>query len=903
MSNFSSIAELRLSVVGGDKLLETSREMDKVTTKTREYNKETANTSAAQRRAESDADKFLRKLREQADAVGKTKVELQTMRAAQLGVANDAKPMLDKLAEAQKKSVSFKDTLANLTGEIKGLSGSFANVATGGASAGEGIASASTALRGLGPVAMAAGAGVAAIAATFAAFLVVGAAVAAVAAAITLKVAGAAAAVDDLSNETGIAAERLSLLQSLAAEGGSSFEAWNQAATGLATKLAKQDEESGKVALALKELGVSTKDANGEQKTHIELMREVVVAAANHKDAAKGQALGLVALGSEYNKLKTSVLEADEKQSRMYDTMKKTGQLMSTSLAKQSGDFMDKIDHLKGAFMGMAQSIATTVLPYLDKFLGKIVSAAQTAASIIRRFTGNSTAAELSGEAAAKARGDVAASTAAIAKMEASPMHTQGGDSQALKNERAKLAAAQERLREANKLNDAAVRGEADATALALKGDPSAENKVGGGVVGKPDKDKATKEKDPYSDWMDKTRLGTSEAIAELNNEEKLNSAQKDRVKFLDEIASGKLKITEIQKNEFLAANSLLALAQQEAKEQQANAEGEKKNAVEQEARDKRRIELEKARADILTGFRDKGLENIATQERELTQQGLTTREIKLQNDLHQIELDLKKTIHDLTKDITNEEEKAAIATKARAEANDLIASRKGLESKFAAKDGDGTAGFLQGLKKYAGEAKTTFEVMEEAGTRVAGTLENAFSNMARTGRLSFADMARSVIADLGAIFAKMAITGLFKWIIGGVMGAATSGTSTNSMYSLSSGSTSSIGLKFPGRAAGGPVSAGQTTWVGEQGPELVKFGASGSVVPNHQRSSTESSGGVTNHITVTVQGGTTNEETGAIVARAVAEALKQVPGIADSRIATQRRPGGISNPLAARAF
>jgi hypothetical protein len=36
-----------------------------------------------------------------------------------------------------------------------------------------------------------------------------------------------------------------------------------------------------------------------------------------------------------------------------------------------------------------------------------------------------------------------------------------------------------------------------------------------------------------------------------------------------------------------------------------------------------------------------------------------------------------------------------------------------------------------------------------------------------------------------------------------------------------------------PKRAAGGPVSAGQSYYVGEQGPELFTPGSSGSITPN----------------------------------------------------------------------
>ena len=859
MSTFQSIAELKLSVTGAKELLEASKEMDKVTAKTRDYNKETQNAANANRRAEADAEKFLKKLKDQSETFGKTKTEIMAYRAAQLGVAKDAQPLIDKLSQAEGKSVSFKDTLRDLTGTLKGLGGNLSGVATGGAGAGEGIASTTAALRGLGPVAGSAGGLMAGLAVGIGAVAIAGVGLAAAAVAITMQVAGAAAAVDDLSNETGIAAERLTLLQALAAEGGSSFDAWNQAATELATKLAKQDEESGKVAKAIKELGVETKDANGQQKTHIELMREVVKAAANHEDAAKGQALGLAALGSQYNKLKTSVIEADEKQSAMYDTMRNTGQLMSTALAKQSGDFMDKLDHLKGAFMGMANSIATTVLPYLDKFLEKMVAAAQTAAGIIRRFTGNSTASELSGDAMSQARKDIANSSAAISKMEGTEYANTGAGAAALANERAKLTAAQDRLREATRLYEASTRTEADAKTAALKGNPATENRVGnsgiaGGGGGKDAKAKDATETGEYKEAM---------RVAK--------ERQALRIKEEKDIAEFNLKQMEAENKAF--------------------AERKKKD---------------EERREMLDQFLEKGNEGIAQEERKFNQLGMTTREIQLQNDLAQIDLDTKKLIRDLTKDITNEEEKATIAAEARSKASELIANRKSLESKFSARDNDGMGGFLQGIKNYGGAAKTTFEQMEEVGSRVAGSLENAFTNMARTGKLSFKDMARSIIADLGAIFAKMVATKLVNMIVGSFAGGFGGSTASagSSMYSLGGSGTGGLGLRAPGFATGGSVPAGQTAWVGEQGPELVRFGSAASIVPNHKLGSVGStSGNVTNNITVTVQGGNTNEETGAIVAKAIQAAMSKMPGVARAEIANQLRPGGISNPLAPRAF
>jgi ABC-type transporter Mla subunit MlaD len=53
-------------------------------------------------------------------------------------------------------------------------------------------------------------------------------------------------------------------------------------------------------------------------------------------------------------------------------------------------------------------------------------------------------------------------------------------------------------------------------------------------------------------------------------------------------------------------------------------------------------------------------------------------------------------------------------------------------------------------------------------------------------------------------------------------------------------------------RAAGGPVMSGNTYWVGEQGPELVTFGASGTVIP-HQRSMAMAAGAPAGAVSVSL--------------------------------------------------
>lgn len=771
---FSTIAELRFTA-DASQVRKAAQEYDKLVDKTKSFGDETRNATEAQKRAATEAEKFSKKVKELAENQGKTRSEILASKAATLGLSDALSGHIAKIADAEKKNVSFKDTLRDLSENLKGLGSNLSGVATGSTGATEGIASASGALRGLGPVAGSTTGILAALTVTMGVAVIGGLALAGAATAITLQVAAAAAAIDDLSNETGISAERISLLTKLAAEGGSSFDAWNQAATDLATKLAKQDEESGKVAKAIKELGVSTKDANGQQKTHIELMREVVKAAANHEDAAKGQALGLAALGSNYNKLKTSVVEADEKQSAMYDTMKKTGQLMSTSLAKQSGDFMDKIDGLKGAFTGMANSIGTAVLPYLDKLLGKMVSVAETAAGIIRRFTGNSTASELSGDAMAKARADVNASSTAISKLENSEYGSTAGGAAALQAERTRLASAQERLREASRLYEAATRSEADAKRVALAGNAATENKVGNsGIGGKDGKDGKDKDPTQTGEYKEAMRIAQERAAFRRSEEKAIQ--------------------------EFFF---------KQREEENKAAEDARKNAAE--------------RAVISEQFTKQASERIQAIDREIAQRGMSRQQITLENDLRQIQIDLEKELLELKKKGATQAELDA----ATARASTRTDARQQAESRITAANDDWYAGLTDGLKDYAGTFKSTYENMREIGTGVASSIGNAFSNMAKNGTFSFRAFASSVLADLANIGIKMASSWISKFIMNGI--GSFFGAKSTPITPSARGNVFSGGNVIP-FATGGvlttpttfPMANGNTGLAGEAGAEAL---------------------------------------------------------------------------------
>jgi lambda family phage tail tape measure protein len=111
-------------------------------------------------------------------------------------------------------------------------------------------------------------------------------------------------------------------------------------------------------------------------------------------------------------------------------------------------------------------------------------------------------------------------------------------------------------------------------------------------------------------------------------------------------------------------------------------------------------------------------------------------------------------------------------------------------------------SGLIGAWDEYKNKAIDTAGQIKDSFGNFTQGMEDAFVKFVQTGKLSFADLANSVIADLARIAFKKAVIGM-------------------------------AGLF--GFAAGGPVMAGTPIVVGERGPELFVPQSAGKIVPNNQ--------------------------------------------------------------------
>ena len=130
--------------------------------------------------------------------------------------------------------------------------------------------------------------------------------------------------------------------------------------------------------------------------------------------------------------------------------------------------------------------------------------------------------------------------------------------------------------------------------------------------------------------------------------------------------------------------------------------------------------------------------------------------------------------------------------------------------------------GFRRAFTRMAQEAEDLASVGEKLVDTFANKAVDAIASFAETGKFSFKDFARSLLADIAKIITRLLVVKALS-ALGGSAGlvANTAGTA------ISSAATNQ------GREDGGTVQPGRAFVVGENGPEIFRPGQTGTIVPN----------------------------------------------------------------------
>lgn len=127
-------------------------------------------------------------------------------------------------------------------------------------------------------------------------------------------------------------------------------------------------------------------------------------------------------------------------------------------------------------------------------------------------------------------------------------------------------------------------------------------------------------------------------------------------------------------------------------------------------------------------------------------------------------------------------------------------------------------ANYLDNATNVAAQTKSLFENAFKG-------MEDAIVTFAMTGKLNFADFAKSIIADMIRIQARAAVSGLLNFAVGAAASYFGGGSSLGAVDGAQAATGGDFTLSPQFRAEGGPTDAGGLYRVNERGPELLTVG------------------------------------------------------------------------------
>ncbi len=184
----------------------------------------------------------------------------------------------------------------------------------------------------------------------------------------TKSLVDAANELQDISERTGIAAEKLSALGNAATLNASSQEEMNDAIIKLSKSIAEASRGTGAQADAFAALGISVKDANGNIKDTTDILSEISNAFSRAEDGAVKVKIAQDLLGRSGSNL-IPLLNQGANAINSYAST------FSPEFIKQAADFNNNLDKLTISFKTFGATLAELVLPklnaFFDLFFGK----------------------------------------------------------------------------------------------------------------------------------------------------------------------------------------------------------------------------------------------------------------------------------------------------------------------------------------------------------------------------------------------------------------------------------------------------------------------------------------------------------------------------------------------------
>lgn len=177
-------------------------------------------------------------------------------------------------------------------------------------------------------------------------------------------------ALSDLSEQTGIAATKLSEYQYAAQMSGTSIDTLSTGFKALAKGIADNDD-------ALKSMGVATRDAAGNLRGTDQVLEDVAEKFAGYEDGAAKSALAMQLFGKAGQEMIPFLNNGKEGLAELRGEAQSLGVVLSDDMVAAAANFNDGLDKLKTAGGGYAAQLAGELLPALGVVSDSLLGTAQ----------------------------------------------------------------------------------------------------------------------------------------------------------------------------------------------------------------------------------------------------------------------------------------------------------------------------------------------------------------------------------------------------------------------------------------------------------------------------------------------------------------------------------------------
>ncbi|WP_165667910.1 phage tail tape measure protein [Metapseudomonas otitidis] len=312
--------------------------------------------------------------------------------------------------------------------------------------------------------------------------------------------------------------------------------------------------------------------------------------------------------------------------------------------------------------------------------------------------------------------------------------------------------------------------------------------------------------------------------VEQLGTTQKLSSAERDLAKFNQEVAELKeRRILTAQQKQLLASEDEIRaeLKKQAALQEQLRLRNEAiKLASYQASLD---AQLSQAQDSMNLQLAGVGMGDQARQRAQET--------MRIQQDFEQQSRRLQEQFNQgqISQGLYDQETSAL-----RDALDKRLAMQEDYYSQLDAAQSDWSAGVRSGFETYLESARNSASQAKSFVTSTFSTMEDAVAQFAVTGKMSFADFTKSILADMARIAARQAVTGIFSSLatsaigaaVGGYFGGGTAAASSSAGASSSGYSGAAFDSWVAGqRAGGGDVAPNSLYEVNELGPELLTQG------------------------------------------------------------------------------